>query len=47
MKDETVFSNLLQYGFGDRYIDVLVADASQYQMWRPQVLFDAIIADRK
>jgi len=44
-KDETIFNNLQQYGLGCRYIDILVADASQSHIWRPQMLFDAIVAD--
>jgi len=47
MKDESVLNNLCQYGLGSRYIDVLVADASQNKIWRPQVLFDVVIADRE
>lgn len=47
MKDESVVNNLRQYGLGSRYVDVLVADASQSHVWRPQMLFDAIVADRK
>ena len=46
-KNETVFNNLHQYGLASNYIDVLVADASQSQIWRPQMLFDAIVADRE
>jgi tRNA (guanine10-N2)-methyltransferase len=44
-KDETVYNNLCQYGLGQYYIDVLVADASLSKLWRSQLLFDAIVAD--
>lgn len=43
-KDENVFSNLRQYGLGDCYLDVLVADAAKC-VWRQGELFDAIITD--
>lgn len=45
-KDENVFSNLRQYGLGDCYLDVLVADAAKC-VWRQGELFDAIITDRE
>ncbi|XP_059158278.1 tRNA (guanine(10)-N2)-methyltransferase homolog [Physella acuta] len=43
--DESVWSNLKQYGLESRYLDVLVADASQLTMWRDNIRFDAIITD--
>ncbi|CAL1535145.1 unnamed protein product [Lymnaea stagnalis] len=43
--DESVRSNLRQYGLESKYIDVLVADASQNHMWREGWRFDAIITD--
>ncbi|RUS86807.1 hypothetical protein EGW08_005403 [Elysia chlorotica] len=44
-QDESVRSNLQQYGFESKYIDVLVADASHHKMWREGCQFDAIITD--
>ena len=47
--DENVKANLQQYGLGQQYLDVMVADASLYNdMWRcPQGgMVDAIITDR-
>ncbi|CAH1774475.1 unnamed protein product [Owenia fusiformis] len=44
-KDESIHANLKQYGFGHLYLDALVADASNTQLWREQPLFDVIITD--
>ncbi|CAG5133308.1 unnamed protein product [Candidula unifasciata] len=44
-EDESVQSNLRQYGLENKYIDVLVADASLQKMWRDGWKFDAIITD--
>ncbi|KAK3751185.1 hypothetical protein RRG08_023942 [Elysia crispata] len=44
-RNESVRSNLQQYGFESRYIDVLVADASRHKMWREGSQFDAIVTD--
>ncbi|GFO28406.1 tRNA (guanine(10)-n2)-methyltransferase homolog [Plakobranchus ocellatus] len=44
-RDESVRSNLKQYGFESKYIDVLVADASRHKMWREGCHFDAIVTD--
>ncbi|XP_041360996.1 tRNA (guanine(10)-N2)-methyltransferase homolog isoform X2 [Gigantopelta aegis] len=43
--DESIRSNLKQYGFESQYIDALVADASKHHMWRHQSMFDVIITD--
>ena len=45
--DESIFSNLKQYGLEHLYIDALVGDTAREGMWREQTLFDAIITDRK
>lgn len=45
--DESIRSNLRQYGLEKYYMDVLIADASRAKMWREQTLFDAIITDRE
>ncbi|XP_014270875.1 tRNA (guanine(10)-N2)-methyltransferase homolog [Halyomorpha halys] len=42
--NESVLCNLKQYGLEDHYIDVIVADSS-LPLWRPGILFDAIITD--
>ncbi|BFZ11293.1 hypothetical protein BsWGS_14331 [Bradybaena similaris] len=44
-QDESVQNNLRQYGLENKYIDVLVADASLQKMWRDGWKFDAIITD--
>ena len=44
--DDNVRSNLAQYGLEDRYLDVMVSDASRHRLWRMKGLFDAIITDR-
>ncbi|KAL8586578.1 hypothetical protein ACOMHN_053931 [Nucella lapillus] len=44
-KDESIRANLRQYGLESRYLDVVVADASRHDLWRPLPLFDAIITD--
>ena len=47
-RDESIQSNLKQYGLGDRYVDVMVADSSTHQtLWAHQQMFDAIITDRE
>lgn len=43
--DESVASNLRQYGLESQYLDVFVGDFSQ-TYWRPEIHFDAIITDR-
>ncbi|XP_053374550.1 tRNA (guanine(10)-N2)-methyltransferase homolog [Mercenaria mercenaria] len=43
--DESIRSNLRQYGLDHLYIDALVADSSRSNMWRNNTLFDAIITD--
>ena len=40
-------ANFVQYGLEDRYLGVLVADASNHRMWKAGNIFDAIITDRK
>ena len=45
-EDESVFSNLCQYGLDSHYLDVLVADAARCTL-RQAELFDAIITDRE
>jgi hypothetical protein len=45
-KDESVLSNMQQYGKDSQYLDVIVADAS-LPLWRPSVKLDCIITDRK
>uniref|UniRef100_UPI00358F6BA9 tRNA (guanine(10)-N2)-methyltransferase homolog isoform X1 n=2 Tax=Myxine glutinosa TaxID=7769 RepID=UPI00358F6BA9 len=42
--DESIKSNLCQYGLQDRYLDVFVGDASR-PPWREGPLFNAIITD--
>ncbi|XP_052246115.1 tRNA (guanine(10)-N2)-methyltransferase homolog [Dreissena polymorpha] len=43
--DESVYSNLHQYGLEKHFLNVLVADASKPHMWREQTFYDAIITD--
>lgn len=43
-KDESVHSNMLQYGMGSQYLDVIVADAS-LPLWRLSFKLDCIITD--
>lgn len=43
-KDESIRSNMRQYGVEDRYLDVVVSDFS-LPMWREGLKFDAIITD--
>ena len=44
-KDESILTNLKQYGLQDKYIDILVADAAKHP-WKTAVpIFDAIITD--
>jgi tRNA (guanine10-N2)-methyltransferase len=43
-RDENVRSNLVQYSLDDRYIDMLVHDASCC-IWSGHDIFDAIITD--
>jgi tRNA (guanine10-N2)-methyltransferase len=45
-KDESVHSNMLQYGKGSQYLDVVVADAS-LPLWRSSFKLDSIITDRE
>jgi hypothetical protein len=45
-KDESVHSNMLQYGMGSHYLDVVVADAS-LPLWRSCFKLDSIITDRE
>jgi len=45
-KDESVHSNMLQYGKGSQYLDVVVADAS-LPLWHPSFKLDCIITDRE
>jgi len=45
-KDESVHSNMQQYGKGSHYLDVVVADAS-LPLWHPSLKLDCIITDRK
>lgn len=45
-KDESVHSNMLQYGKGGQYLDVVVADAS-LPLWRSSFKLDCIITDRE
>jgi tRNA (guanine10-N2)-methyltransferase len=42
--NETVFSNLEQYNLEDRYVDILVGDASR-PVYRKGFLFDSVITD--
>ncbi|KAL4222875.1 tRNA methyltransferase 11 [Mactra antiquata] len=44
-QDESIRSNLRQYGMEKYYIDALVADSSRPGLWREITLFDAIITD--
>ena len=44
-EDENIKSNMSQYGLESRFLDAVVADFSQ-PLWRADVQFDAIIADR-
>ncbi|XP_021925227.1 tRNA (guanine(10)-N2)-methyltransferase homolog isoform X2 [Zootermopsis nevadensis] len=43
-KDESVRSNMQQYGKDNQYLDVIVADAS-LPLWRPSFKLDCIITD--
>jgi tRNA (guanine10-N2)-methyltransferase len=45
-KDESVRSNMQQYGKDSQYLDVVVADAS-LPLWHPSLKLDCIITDRK
>ena len=45
-KDDNLRACLKQYGLETRYLDMLVADASQ-SVWRDDELFDAIVTDRE
>lgn len=45
-KDESVRSNMQQYGKDNQYLDVIVADAS-LPLWRPSFKLDCIITDRR
>lgn len=45
-KDESIRANLRQYGYEQRYLDVLVSDFSN-PLWRQGLKFDCIITDRK
>ncbi|XP_013192898.1 tRNA (guanine(10)-N2)-methyltransferase homolog [Amyelois transitella] len=42
--DESIRSNMRQYGTEHRYLDVAVSDFS-LPMWRPDLTFDAIVTD--
>ena len=46
-KEESIRSNLRQYGVEHLFIDVLVADASRHALWRQHEFLDAIVADRE
>lgn len=35
-----------QYGLKDKYLDIVVADSS-LPYWRPGMIFDVIVTDRK
>ncbi|XP_021957972.1 tRNA (guanine(10)-N2)-methyltransferase homolog [Folsomia candida] len=41
---ENIRANMIQYGFENRYLDVIISDASR-QMWRTDFRVDAIITD--
>jgi hypothetical protein len=45
-QDESVLTNMKQYGLEGRYLDVVVADAS-LPVWAAHFKLDAIIADRE
>ncbi|XP_039300155.1 tRNA (guanine(10)-N2)-methyltransferase homolog [Nilaparvata lugens] len=42
--DESIYSNMKQYGILNNYLDVVVADSS-LPLWRDDLIFDAIITD--
>ena len=44
--DESILSNLIQYGLQSKYLDAVVADAAQL-VWRGEEMFDAIVTDRE
>ena len=44
--DESIQSNLVQYGLQERYVDVLASDISTL-CWQRRELFDAIVTDRE
>ena len=44
--DESVLTNLRQYGLESQFVDMLVADAAK-SAWKQQEVFDAILTDRK
>ncbi|XP_014781948.1 tRNA (guanine(10)-N2)-methyltransferase homolog [Octopus bimaculoides] len=43
--NESIRSNLIQYGVGHLYIDAIIADSSKHKLWRKNEIFDAIITD--
>ncbi|KAJ9585076.1 hypothetical protein L9F63_020584 [Diploptera punctata] len=44
--DESIHTNLQQYGRANQYLDVIVADAA-LPLWKPTFKVDSIITDRK
>ncbi|KAF6028131.1 TRMT11 [Bugula neritina] len=44
-RDENVRANFIQYNMEDKYLDVLVADASKHNLWAMEGLFDAVVTD--
>lgn len=50
--NESVAANFKQYEIDDRFMSLIIADASRHTMWRcgnnkSDGIFDAIVADRK
>lgn len=45
-QEESIYNNLKQYGYQDRYVDVLTGDFSK-KFLNENAIFDAIITDRK
>ncbi|XP_029650326.1 tRNA (guanine(10)-N2)-methyltransferase homolog [Octopus sinensis] len=43
--NESIRSNLIQYGVGHLYLDAIIADSSKHKLWRKNEIFDAIITD--
>ena len=47
-EDESIKSNLSEYGLSSYLLDYMIADSSKHSMWRhhPTPLIDRIITDR-
>lgn len=47
--EQSVASNFEQYGIGENFLDIIIADASRHSLWRfgNDGLFDGVVADRE